>query len=168
MSAGTSESHAPQPPPGPVSAWRAMLEAHRDVVESLASEFRTRHQLSVSDFDVLINIGPDEEVRHRELADRVVLSRSALSRLIDRLVARDLLTRRKVEADSRGVLIALTPAGKTLREEAARSNDTVVVRAFTALGPDEVDVLQRLATKITHSGAPTLLASPNDKIEEKP
>lgn len=162
-------SEAPKPTPGAVAAWRASMEAHRDVMDALTAEFRARHELSISDFDVLINIAPHEAVRHRDLAGRVVLSRSALSRLIDRLIARGLLSREKSGRDSRGVLITLTPAGQKLREEARRSNDAIVTEAFAVLAPDEINTLHRLAVKLTQSRHPRTEPPPlEEQYEEIP
>lgn len=139
---------APEPPTGAVGAWRAMLEAHADVIERLAHAFRTEHDLSVTDFDVLINIGPHESVRHRDLAARVVLSRSALSRLVDRLIVRGFLTRQRATDDSRGVVITLTPDGRVARDQAKRTNDEVVTRMFAGFDPEEIAILARLATRL--------------------
>ncbi|WP_370891683.1 MarR family winged helix-turn-helix transcriptional regulator [Janibacter sp. GXQ6167] len=131
----------PQAPSGPVEIWRAMLEFHAEVIGRLETAFRSRHDLSVSEFDVLINLGPHEHLRHGELAERVILTRTALTRLIDRLVARGLLTRTTSARDQRAVLISLTDDGRTLRRAAARTNAAVARAPFAALNPQQLQAL---------------------------
>ena len=134
---------SPKTPAGSVQTWRAMLEVHAEIVGQLERGFRARHDLSVSEFDVLINLGPREELRHGELADRVILSRTALTRLIDRLIARGLLTRTASPGDQRAVVISLTDAGRTVRRAAARTNAAVVRAPFAALDPQQLLVLDQ-------------------------
>ena len=61
-----------------VRVWRDLLVLHARVIEELASALEAAHGLSVSEFDVLINLDPTTAIRHGDLADRVILSRTAL------------------------------------------------------------------------------------------
>ena len=144
MSTATTISRGrttPRSPGSSVQTWRAMLEVHAEIIGRLETEFRGRHDLSVSEFDVLINIGPHEHLRHGDLAERVILTRTALTRLIDRLVARDLLIRATSPADHRAVLISLTDDGRQVRRAAARTNASVVRAPFAALTPQQLRLL---------------------------
>lgn len=134
--------------PGAVSAWRGVLEVYGDLIAELGRLLQARHGLSVTEFDVLINLGPTEPCRHRELAGRVVLSGSALTRLVDRLIGRGYLTRSPAHGDDRGVLIALTDAGRAVRREAARTNSAAVRRAFAGLDRDELATLTALLGRV--------------------
>lgn len=134
-------------------AWRTMLEAHSERIDDLGRALRAEHKLTVSEFDVLINIGSHEACRHGELAGRVVLSRSALTRLIDRLIDRGYLVRDRATGDSRGVLISLTDAGRAARRAASRTNSAVVTRALAGLTLGETRELERLMQKLLHNEA---------------
>ncbi|OYO08277.1 MarR family winged helix-turn-helix transcriptional regulator [Enemella evansiae] len=135
-----------------VPVWRALLEVYADLLGELGRRLQARHGLSVTEFDVLINLGPTETCRHRELAGRVLLSGSALTRLVDRLSARGYLTRTRAHDDDRGVLIALTDTGRVLRREAARTNNATIRRAFAGLTDDDLVTLTALLGRI---GVPT-------------
>ena len=114
-----------------VRTWRAFMEVHAMVLDQIGAELERRHQLTVSEFDTLVNI-PLHGARMRVLAGRVILSKSALSRLVNRLQRRALVTKGEVAGDSRGVLISLTDEGRRLRRVAARTNADVVQQAFTS------------------------------------
>ncbi|ASO20802.1 DNA-binding MarR family transcriptional regulator [Actinoalloteichus hoggarensis] len=112
-----------------VDVWRSLMEVHAMVLAELEHEFATRHGLSISEFDALSNI-PTGGVRLRELTDRVVLSQSALSRLVDRLERRGLVERSVLPDDSRAVYVRLTSAGRRLMLAAVHTNAAVVERSF--------------------------------------
>lgn len=113
-----------------IDVWRSVMEVHAVVFSGLERELGERHRLTVSEFDALVNI-PRDGVRMRELTERVVLSQSATSRLIDRLVRRGLVARSSAADDSRGVTIRLTDAGHRLTRAAIRTNADVIEREFT-------------------------------------
>lgn len=118
---------------GPVAAWRRMLEVHADLVEWIEARLRAEHGLTATEFDVLINIPSTATIRQRELLRQIVLSRSALSRLLGRMEIRGLVTQTSDSTDARGVCVALTKAGLRLKRESARTNAEVVRTAFAGL-----------------------------------
>lgn len=130
---------------GPVQVWRSMLEVHAALIAELAEALRVEHHLSVSEFDVLINLDGRQPIRHGELSERVILSRTALTRLVDRLLARDLVCRVADPADQRAVRIGLTPTGRRLRADSARTNRSVVEAFFAPLDADSLAALEAAA-----------------------
>jgi DNA-binding MarR family transcriptional regulator len=104
-----------------VLRWRELLDCHARTTGALEKVLQERHQLGVSEFEVLERLaGCDQEQnRMQALADTVHLSQSALSRLIGRLEADGLVTRSMCSDDRRGIFACLTPAGRE-RYEAAR------------------------------------------------
>ncbi|SMX72552.1 DNA-binding transcriptional regulator, MarR family [Brevibacterium sp. 239c] len=133
---------------GAIGVWRRMLETHADLVDALEARFRADHGLTATEFDVLVNIPSTTTIRHRELLDEIVLSRSALSRLLRRLETRGLVSQSADSADQRGVCVALTPEGLRLKRESARTNAEVVRTAFSALTEDNLGELLRLIDRI--------------------
>ncbi len=98
---------------GRLAAWRAFPTAHAAVVGRLEQELAAAEVIPLTWYDVLIELyeAPDRRLRLHELADAVVLSRSGLTRLVDRLAAADLLQREPDPADRRGAFAVLTPEG---------------------------------------------------------
>ena len=93
--------------------WRAFLLAHARVARRLDDELRAEHDLSFAEYDALLTIAnaPDRRIRMRRLADQVLLSKSGVTRLIDRLVADGLVERDACASDARGAEAVLTAAG---------------------------------------------------------
>jgi DNA-binding MarR family transcriptional regulator len=99
--------------PTELAAWRGMLQLHADVTRALDAEMRAEHGLSLSAYEVLMFLAnaPDRHLRMSEIADRVLLSRSGCTRLVDRLVQLGYVTRCAAETDGRGAYAELTGAG---------------------------------------------------------
>lgn len=93
--------------------WRAFLLAHARVARRLDDELRAEHDLSFAEYDALLSIAtaPERRIRMRQLADRVLLSKSGVTRLIDRLVLDGLVERDTCVSDARGAEAVLTEAG---------------------------------------------------------
>jgi DNA-binding MarR family transcriptional regulator len=104
-----------------VAQWRELLDRYARTTCALEKVLQERHQLGVSEFEVLERLAACDKEQHRMqgLADTVHLSQSALSRLIGRLEADGLVTRSMCAVDRRGIFACLTPAGRE-RYEAAR------------------------------------------------
>jgi DNA-binding MarR family transcriptional regulator len=102
-------------------AWVAFLRAHAAVTRRLEAELHAARSLSLADYDALVQlaVADDRRLRMSELADRVVLSRSGVSRMVDRLEASGLVVRRACPTDARGSWAELTPAGLDRLREAA-------------------------------------------------
>jgi DNA-binding MarR family transcriptional regulator len=96
-----------------LAAWRAFLNAHAAVIDAIERELVEAGHLPLSEYDVLLALleAPDHRLRMHELAREVVLSRSGLTRLVDRLEAKGLLTRERSGTDRRGAYAVLTDEG---------------------------------------------------------
>jgi DNA-binding MarR family transcriptional regulator len=95
-------------------AWVGFLRAHSEIAKTLDAELDREHGLTLSAYDVLINLrnAPGGLMRMSELAEAVLLSRSGISRLIERLEREGYVERCPVEDDSRGVTAAITDEGR--------------------------------------------------------
>ena len=114
-----------------LAAWRGMLQVHARVTQALDAQMRAEHGLAVSQYEVLMFLAdaPDRKLRMSEIANRVLLSRSGLTRLIDRLVQLGYVTRCAAEDDGRGAFAELTDAGHD-KLVAARRTHREGVREF--------------------------------------
>ncbi len=114
---------------GELRAWRGLLRAHGCLAKRLDAELERAHRLPMSSYEVLYHLGDASSgrMRMRDLAEQAQLSRSGLTRLVDRLEREELLTRCTCEHDARGSYACLTEAGRE-RLEAARGTHLAVVR----------------------------------------
>jgi DNA-binding MarR family transcriptional regulator len=104
-----------------LNAWRGMLAVHSAIIATLDEELEREHGLPLTSYEVLLQLAdaPDRSLRMGELAERLFLSRSGLTRLIDRLVRAGLVERASCESDRRGSYARLTAEGRR-RFDAAR------------------------------------------------
>jgi DNA-binding MarR family transcriptional regulator len=96
-----------------LAAWGGFLVTHRQVIAQLDAELEREHGLPLVSYEVLLYLAdaPDHSLRMGELADRLLLSRSGLTRLVDRLAAQGLVERHSCDSDRRGTYARLTDAG---------------------------------------------------------
>jgi DNA-binding MarR family transcriptional regulator len=96
-----------------VGVWRSFLRAHATALRELERELVAETGMPLGWYDVLLQLveAPGRRLRMAELADRVLLSRSGLTRLIDRLQAEGLVRREPSPDDARGTFTVLTLAG---------------------------------------------------------
>ena len=113
-------------------AWRALLGAHRKLLQRLDAELQATQQLSVSDYGVLVELSEAEGGRMRmsDLAERMLLSPSGLTRRLDSMVEAGLVERARCQNDRRGAYAVLTPAGRARLEAAAPDHVEQVRRHF--------------------------------------
>lgn len=106
--------------PAELGAWRGLLRVHAALCGTLDAELEAAHGIPLSSYEVLIYLrqAPDGRLRMADLADRVLLSRSGMTRLVDRLERAGLLVREQCPADARGCYAVLTPDGETFLDEA--------------------------------------------------
>jgi DNA-binding MarR family transcriptional regulator len=102
-------------------AWRAFLYAHATVVPRLDQELASAVGLSLNQFEVLAWLARAGRrgLRMSDLASRVVLSPSGVTRAVDGLERKGLVERCIFEGDKRGYLATLTAEGRALLRKAA-------------------------------------------------
>lgn len=115
-------------------AWQALLHAYHQVIRKLDRELREHHDLPLAAYDVLLRLGRASEraLRMTDLADRVMLSPSGLTRLVDRLVSKGLVRRQADPDDGRVALASLTESGVRELRGAARTHLRGIHEHFTA------------------------------------
>lgn len=115
--------------------WRAFLRAHSRVTDLLEAELQAEKGLSLSWYDVLVQLEEAEghRLRMTALAANVLLSKSGLTRLVDRMCEAGLVSREADEDDRRGRWVYLTGAGEERLRDAAVTHLRGVRRHFTSL-----------------------------------
>ena len=134
-------------------AWRGLVRAHGALVKRLDAELEAAHGLNLSAYQVLAALAeaPGGKMRMCELAETVVLSRSGLTRLVDRLEREGLIARACCHVDARGAYAVVTEAGRRRLEEARPTHLAAVRRDFAAhfSGP-ELERLAQLWARVTN------------------
>ena len=133
-----------------LEAWAALLTAHATLMRRLETDLAQATGLALADFDVLAQLAQaGGELRMTELVDRALISRSGMTRRVARLVDEGLVRRANVDADRRGVVVALTDAGVARLTETAKVHLRGVSELFVAqLDEQELAVLKSALDKV--------------------
>ncbi|OLT03889.1 MarR family transcriptional regulator [Pseudonocardia sp. CNS-004] len=134
-----------------LDAWRAFLRAHASVMRTLEAELLAEQDLPLASYDVLVQLAeaPGRRLRMTELADAVLLSRSGVTRLVDRLEKAGLVARCPVETDGRGVAARLTDAGLDRLRTASRTHLRGVGQHFVdRLDDTDLHVLEQITRRL--------------------
>jgi DNA-binding MarR family transcriptional regulator len=152
-----------RPDPASLSAWRLLLEAHATVTELLEDELVAERRLPLSRYDVLLNLAeaPDSRLRMQELSASVLLSKSGLSRLVDRMVEAGLVRRERCEDDRRGWFAVLTDQGRSALRRAAPVHLRGIEEHFTRhLEPEEVEAMTAALKRVVAAARATASTIP--------
>lgn len=134
-----------------LSVWRVFLRAHASIAGRLERDLVAAHALPLAWYDVLLQLAesPGQRMRMTDLATRVLLSRSGLTRLVDRLVADGLVERAACPSDARGTYTVLTGAGLgRLRDAAPTHLRGIGEYVAGPLSDREIDTLRGLLLKL--------------------
>jgi DNA-binding MarR family transcriptional regulator len=142
--------------------WKLFLQAHAAVIEALEDDLRRRLDLPLTWYEVLLRLAaaPDGRLRMTDLAGSLLLSKSGVTRLVDRMEAAGLVERGVCSSDRRGSFAVITPRGRALHRKAA----PIHVRGVDALFLDHLDARERKAmvtglTKVLHAHTGVAAAS---------
>ncbi len=139
-------------------AWLAFLRAHAAIVRRLDADLEGASRISLAEYDVLLDLAAADERRLRmsELADHVLLTRSGISRLVDRLERRGLIKRASCPTDARGAWAVLTAAGLGVLWETSpvhiRGVETYFLAAFD--DPDRETLARTFETVLARLRGP--------------
>ena len=134
-----------------LGAWRGLLRVHSALVKALDAELEETHGLPLTSYEVLLYLykAPEGRLRMAELADCVLLSRSGMTRLVDRLERDGLLVRDTCESDARGCFAVLTDAGEELLAKARATHLDGVRDAFLQhLGAEDMERLSAVWERV--------------------
>ncbi|HZI75978.1 MAG TPA: MarR family transcriptional regulator, partial [Gemmatimonadales bacterium] len=116
-----------------MDAWQALLHAHHQITRTLDAELREEHDLTLGEYDVLLRLvrAPDRTLRMTEIAQRILISPSGLTRVVDGLEEKGWVQRRRDSDDARVVRARLTDAGREKVRKAARTHLRGIREHFT-------------------------------------
>jgi DNA-binding MarR family transcriptional regulator len=134
-----------------LEAWRSYLQSHASIVRALDSELAAEHGLTTRDYEVLLYLA-QAEGRHlpmSALAERTMLTRSGITRLVDGLVAQRLIERVACRNDARVSYAQLTDSGYAKLRLAGCSHVSSINRLFVEhFSPEELGRLAELLSRL--------------------
>jgi DNA-binding MarR family transcriptional regulator len=148
--------------PQELRTWRMLLRVHAHVTRQLESELIADQGMALGTYDVLVQLSesPGRRLRMTDLAERILLSRSGLTRLVDRLTKEGLVRREPCPDDARGTFTVLTDLGQERLAAAAPGHLAGVHRHLTGrFGDAELATLEDLLSRVLQ-GVPDLTGRP--------
>lgn len=140
-----------------LEAWIGLLRAHAATTRQFNAELLEMHDLTLNDFDVLAQLsrGPEHGLKRSELAERVLLTPSGITRLLDGLERAGYVARGECETDARVTYAVLTDAGREKLRQASKTHlasvRALLAERFTA---DELEQLTELLGRLPLAAEP--------------
>jgi DNA-binding MarR family transcriptional regulator len=134
-----------------LDAWRSYLQSHASIVRVLDAELAADHGITSRDYEVMLYLAQesDQRLAMSALAERTMLTRSGITRLVDGLVEAGLVERVRCPSDARVSYARLTDAGYDKLREAGCSHVRSIHRVFLEhFTPEEIDQLAELLSRL--------------------
>ncbi len=134
-----------------LTAWLRFLRAHAAITRELSARLEALHELTLSDYDVLVQLyfAPERRMRRIDLARSVLLTASGITRLLDGLEACGLVEKARCESDLRVTYAVLTEAGVKKVEQARESHLADIEELFgSQFEPQEREQLANLLGRL--------------------
>lgn len=135
-----------------VEAWENLFRAQHEIFALLEGDFDGA-ALTQPEYDVLLTVvrSPDRTARLREVTANMLISQPSVSRLVDRMVTRGLVTKTPDPEDGRGSLVTATEAGERAFRAIATRHGKHIADRMSALSTDELRMLNSLTQKLRDS-----------------
>ncbi|MGO2520477.1 MAG: MarR family winged helix-turn-helix transcriptional regulator [Microbacterium sp.] len=132
-----------------LEAWESLFRAQHELFAAMSADFDNT-SISQSEYDVLLTVtrAPDMTARLRDVTGKMLISQPSVSRLVDRMVTRGLITKCADPEDGRGSLLTATDAGARAFREVATVHSRSITERMSPLNADELRTLQALTQKL--------------------
>jgi len=138
-----------------IEAWESLFRAQHEVFGDLSADFDDT-TLSQAEYDVLLTVtrAPDMTARLRDVTSLMLVSQPSVSRLVDRMVARGLVTKCADPDDGRGALVRTTEHGARTFRAMATQHGRRIAERMSSLDPEELRILRDLTAKLRNPPPP--------------
>lgn len=132
-----------------MEAWESLFRAQHELFEAMSTDFDDS-EISQAEYDVLLTVtrAPNMTARLRDVTAQMLISQPSVSRLIDRMVTRGLVTKSPDPDDRRGMLIQATDAGARAFRLLATTHGKSIAQRMSRLTSDELRTLRALTQKL--------------------
>ncbi|SJN36419.1 Transcriptional regulator, MarR family [Microbacterium esteraromaticum] len=130
-------------------AWESLFRAQHELFAEMSADFEDA-AITQAEYDVLLTVvrAPEMSTRLREITTNMLISQPSVSRLIDRMVARGLVTKAVDPEDGRGAVITATDAGASAFRRIATVHGRSIAERMSRLDDDELRALHALTEKL--------------------
>jgi DNA-binding MarR family transcriptional regulator len=139
-----------------LNAWVGLLRAHAALTRSLNADLVQQHGLTINDYEVLLHLAraDGDRLRRVDLADRLVLTASGITRLLDGLERAGYVERAPCESDARVTYAVLTQAGLAKLREASATHLAGIRAQFEGrFSDDELETLAQLLARLPRAAS---------------
>lgn len=132
-----------------VAAWESLFRAQHEIFDDISNDFAS-DELSQAEYDVLLTVtrGPGNRARLRDVTANMLISQPSVSRLVDRMVARGLITKCGDPTDGRGAMITATSEGVAAFRRLAAAHGRSIAERMSVLSTEELEQLEQLTAKL--------------------
>ena len=132
-----------------LAAWESLFRAQHELFHDMLADFEDS-DLAQAEYDVLLTVtrSPDLTARLRDVTANMLISQPSVSRLVDRMVARGLLSKCADPDDGRGALVRATDEGATIFRRIASSHGRAISERMSVLSDSELAQLRELTAKL--------------------
>ena len=134
-----------------VRSFVGLVRGHTALTRGLSARLLTEHGLTINDYEVLLHLSraPDRRLRRVDLVERIMLTPSGITRLLDGLQSAGLVAKATCESDARVTYAVLTDAGYEKLRTASRSHVADIEAAFARFDEEELELLASLLSRLT-------------------
>jgi DNA-binding MarR family transcriptional regulator len=146
-----------------LAAWSTFLRAHAGITRRLSADLLSEHGLTLNDYEVLLHLAhaPERRMRRVDLADRLVLTPSGITRLLDGLQRAGYVDKAACASDGRVAYAVLTDPGYAKLRAAAKTHVAGIRELFVdRFSDEELDVLASLLARLPSLQADTESCEP--------
>ncbi|OAN37542.1 MarR family winged helix-turn-helix transcriptional regulator [Microbacterium sp. H83] len=132
-----------------LEAWESLFRAQHELFTEMNADF-DEGDLAQAEYDVLLTVtrSPDMSARLRDVTSNMLISQPSVSRLVDRMVTRGLVSKCPDPDDGRGALIRATDAGARAFRSVATVHGRSIAARMSRLEDDELKALRDLTEKL--------------------
>lgn len=132
-----------------LQAWESLFRAQHELLGEMSSDFDGA-EITQAEYDVLLTVtrAPGMSARLRDVTANSLISQPSVSRLVDRMVARQLVTKTTDPDDGRGAIVTATDAGARAFRSVATSHGRSIAERMSTLDDAELQQLLALTEKL--------------------
>ncbi len=132
-----------------IAAWESLFRAQHEVFSEISDDFGD-DDLAQAEYDVMLTVarGDDNAARLRDVTANMLISQPSVSRLVDRMVSRGLITKCPDPQDGRGAVVRATDAGLSAFRRVATRHGQAIAARMSVLSDDELAQLRTITAKL--------------------